>query len=240
MRIIDKIQKKQSDLLLYPSITIGCLGDSVTQGCFECFTTSETTLETVFDSTSSYCTRLKEILNMLYPNVQFNMINAGISGDSAVSGLKRLDRDILSFNPDLVIVGFALNDACAGLNGLNVYREALTEIIRKIKAIGTECIILTPNAMNLNTSCHLKDELFVSLSKNFAKIQLNGILDKYVETAKAVATENGVAVCDVYSKWKKMIDGGVNTTELLANKLNHPIRPFHYLTAMMLCDIILG
>ena len=64
-------------------------------------------------------------------------------------------------------------------------------------------------------------------------------MDKYAEAAKSVAEENGAVVCDVYSVWKNMIAAGVDVTELLANKLNHPVRQMHYMTAMMLCECIL-
>ena len=239
MKIIEKIAKKQSDLRANPAVTIGLLGDSVTQGCFECYTVTENSLDTVFDYEHAYGTRLKEMLNLLFPNVQINVINAGISGDSAPGGLARLDRDILAYNPDLVIVGFALNDACSGTAGLNAYKTAMAEILRRIKEKGAECIVLTPNYMNTQVSCHLKEELFRNLAERFAEIQNGGTLDAYVNALKEVADENGVKVCDVYSKWKKMAKSGVNVTELLANKLNHPIRPFHYLTAMMLCDCMM-
>ena len=33
-----------------------------------------------------------------------------------------------------------------------------------------------------------------------------------------------------------MIDAGVNVTELLANKINHPTREFHYLFAISLLE----
>lgn len=83
--------------------------------------TSETTLETVFDYNSAYSTHVREILNILYPSVQINIINSGISGDNAINGLTRIDRDVLSYHPDLVVVGFALNDSCVGESGLENY-----------------------------------------------------------------------------------------------------------------------
>ena len=94
--------------------------------------------------------------------------------------------------------------------------------------------------MNINISPHLQDQLFIDLAKSFSLVQNDGILELYVNVIKKVAKTKGVKVCDVYSKWKKMIDSGVNTTELLANKLNHPIREINYLTAIMLLDCILG
>lgn len=239
MKIIEKIKLKQEDLLNSEPITIGFLGDSVTQGCFECYLTSQTTLETVYDGASSFSNRLKELFAILYPRVQINFINAGVSGDSATSGLKRIDRDVLKYNPDLVVVGFALNDSCAGINGLETYKKAMSDIVDKIKNSGAECILLTPNSMNLNVSPHLKDSLFIDLAKSFSSIQNDGVLDLYVNVIRKVAEVKGAKLCDMYSKWKKMISSGVNVTELLANKLNHPIREIHYLTAIMLLDCIL-
>ncbi|MBO4479378.1 MAG: GDSL family lipase [Clostridia bacterium] len=240
MKIVEKIIKKQQNLSLNPAVTIALLGDSVTQGCFECYTKEDENIDTVFDADSSYGSRLKSMLNLLYPTVQFNFINAGISGDSAKGGLKRLERDVLSFHPDLVIVGFALNDAfCIGASGINEYKKTMAEILTKIAASGAESIVLTPNAMNTNVSCHLKEKPLLKLAKNMEKVQKSGVLESYAEAAKAVAAENGAVVCDVYSVWKSMIQAGVNVTELLANKLNHPVRQMHYLTAMMLCECIL-
>jgi hypothetical protein len=39
--------------------------------------------------------------------------------------------------------------------------------------------------------------------------------------------------------WEAMARAGVNTTELLANKLNHPIREIHYYMAMKIIETIL-
>ena len=239
MKIIEKILKKQSALSQHPAITIGVLGDSVSQGCFECYLTSEEKIETVFDAASSYATRLKETLNLLYPRVQFNLINAGISGDNAQGGLKRIDRDILAYHPDLVILAFALNDATTGMDGIQKYKAAMSEMIKKVTESGAECIVLTPNAMNTEVSCHLKEKPFIKLAKSLERIQNDGILDAYAQAAREVAKQEGALLCDVYAKWKNMIEAGVNVTDLLANYLNHPIRQMHYLTATMLCDCIL-
>ena len=239
MKILEKIIKKQEKLTDNPTVTIAVFGDSVTQGCFECYLDEKDDIQTVFDAESSYGNRLKEMLNLLYPSVPFQLINAGISGDSAKGGVKRIERDVLSFHPDLVVVGFALNDSTAGLSGLAEYKQNLTEIVQKVKAQGAECIVLTPNAMNTSVSPFLKEKTMIKLADRFAKIQSDGVLDRYAETAREVARENGALLCDVYAKWQAMIQAGVNVTDLLANKLNHPIRKMHYMTAMMLLDLII-
>ena len=240
MKIINKILAKRSNLSANPAVTIALLGDSVTQGCFECYLTSDEVLKTVFDADSAYGSRLKSMLNLLYPEVQFNLINAGISGETARGGLKRLDRDVLAYHPDLVIVGFALNDSTSGLDGLDRYRADLSEILRKIAESYAETIVLTPNAMNTSLSEHLKEKWQLKLAERFRKLQTGGVLDRYVEVEKEIAGLFGATICDVYDKWKKMIAAGVEVTELLANKLNHPIRQMHYMTAMMLLDCMLS
>jgi len=239
MKIVEKIIRKQSSLSQNPAVTIALIGDSVTQGCFECYTDDKGDLQTVFDYESSYGNRLRGMLNTLYPNVPFHIINAGISGDSAPGGLQRLERDVLSYHPDLVVVGFALNDSTKGVDGLPRYKDAMSEMIRKIIQSGAECIVLTPNAMTTKVSVHLKDKINRKFAELFSGIQNRGILDRYVDTAKEAAAENGAVVCDVYAKWKTMMAAGVDVTELLANKLNHPLRKMHYMTAEMLVETIL-
>jgi len=239
MRIVEKIKAKQDKIHDGAPVTIAFLGDSVTQGCFECYLTSPTTLQTVFETKNSFSAKLKDMLNLLYPKVQFNVINSGISGETATQGLKRLDRDIFCFNPDLVVVGFALNDSNQGEDKVLEYKNNLNQIVKKILDKGIECILLTPNMMCTNTSCHLHEDLLIDYSKRFTAIQNEGVLDKFVDALKEVAKENNVPVCDIYSKWKTLYNSGVDVTELLSNKLNHPIREFHYYTAIKLLETII-
>jgi len=240
MNILELCKKKQGNLPGNPPITIAFLGDSVTQGCFECYLTGPNSLETVFDYKSAYSTRVREMLNILYPNVQINIINSGISGDSAVGGLQRLERDILSYHPDLVVVSFGLNDSTGGMSKIANYREALEEIFKKLKAQKIETIFLTQNYMNTKTSVHLKDELFINLSKTFASdVQNSGVLKAYFEEARKACEKYGVKVCDLYPVWEQLEKAGVDVTELLANKLNHPIREIHYYMAMKLIETML-
>jgi lysophospholipase L1-like esterase len=57
-------------------------------------------------------------LGMVSVNIRFvcrngyTVINSGVSGDTAAGALERIDRDVLRFAPDLVIIAFGLNDSC--------------------------------------------------------------------------------------------------------------------------------
>ena len=240
MKILEKLRAKQNNMYGKDSVTVAFIGDSITKGCFECFFDSKGGIETVYDYKSAFSTRFREIMNILYPNVQLNVINSGISGDGALGCLRRLERDVLRFSPDLVIINSGLNDCVMGGEAkLEAYGEALKNVFEKCKAAGAECIMLTECMLNDTVSPHiLSDKLMMEYAERFMKLQNDGLVDKYFDKAKAVADEMNVPVCDQYKVFKTMNKAGVNTTELLANKLNHPIREWHYYIAIKLIETI--
>ena len=65
-------------------------------------------------------------------------------------------------------------------------------------------------------------------------------MDAYMSGAKALCTRNGVAVCDCYEKWKTLAKIGVDTTMLLANRINHPARQMNWLFAIALVEVMLN
>ena len=239
MKLIEKLKKNVKDPYGAKAVTIAFLGDSVTQGCFECYF-DDNGVQTVFDAKSAYPTRVKEILNLIYPAAQIHVINAGISGDNAVNGNLRFQKDIAPFNPDLVVVSFGLNDACGGAEKVKEYTDSLESIFGKVKDLGAECIFVFQNVMDTKVSPHLKEDREKQLAERFARVQNGGTTDIYYKAAKETAEKDGVVFCDVYSAWKKMAEGGADTTELLANYYNHPIREFHYYTAMKIVEKIFG
>lgn len=236
MKIIELISKKSQNLLGEKIPTIAFLGDSVTQGCFELYTKTDGNMETYFDKNSAYHRYIDSALSELFPNVPVNIINAGISGDNAPNALKRVERDVLPFNPDLTVVSFGLNDCMQGVAGISAYADALDKIFKKISGAGGEVIFMTPNMMNTEISCHIMNEPYVETAEYTMELQNTGVFKQYLDAAKEVAVNNGVKVCDVYSKWEIMNKNGVNTTELLANHINHPKRTMNYLFAISLLE----
>ena len=61
-------------------------------------------------------------------------INSGIGGETSKDLLKRIDRDVLSFNPDIVIITIGGNDTWKDLT-IQEYQDFLTQTIEKIKDI---------------------------------------------------------------------------------------------------------
>lgn len=144
MKVIEKIRAKQESIRSTRQPTIAFLGDSVTHGCFDVYVKNNR-LETVVDMKSAYHEKVRYILNMLYPETPVTIVNAGISGDRADLGVKRLERDVLDYKPDLVIVCYGLNDASRGDALLDTYEKSLAEIFERVTQTGAEVIFMTPN-----------------------------------------------------------------------------------------------
>lgn len=238
MKFTQLLTEKKNDMYGKRTPTIAFLGDSVTQGCFACFINEAGNVDTVFDRAESYVKKFERILATLYPSAQCNIINAGISGGSSADAVQRLERDVLCFHPDLVVVNLALNDCCCfGESGLTAYKENMRTLFTRIAQTGAEVILLTPNVMCDYKSACLNERLQV-LAADFTARTEKGMLDAYVKTAKSVAKELKVPVCDCYAVWKNLHKNGVNTTELLSNRLNHPVPDMHWLFAFKLAEMI--
>ncbi len=222
MKIIEKFKMKLSDHYKGEGVTIAFLGDSVTQGSFELYKNGEKSCETVYCQRSSYEMRVFEILSMLYPSVPINIINAGIAGDTAPWGYERVDRHVIRHEPDLCVVCYGLNDCGYDPDRPERYRKAITGIFDKLEAAGIEILFMTPNMMNTTVSPHITDPYIKEIAQAKAGYQNGGYFDKLIDIAREVCGERGIPVCDCYAIWKRLHESGVDTTELLANKINHP------------------
>ena len=105
---------------------IVALGDSLTYGY-------------PYSPGSSWVSLAAEKINM-------TIYNRGIIGDTSLDMLARLDPDVLSLNPDTVIILAGSNDAL-GLNGVitwNQTKEALLQMAQRIQAVGAKTIFVLP------------------------------------------------------------------------------------------------
>lgn len=239
MKIADKIREKQKDIYCRRPITIAFLGDSVTQGCFEVFTTKKGSFDTTCRSEKAYHAKVKKILQYLYPSVPFTVINAGISGDIAPRALERLDDHVLSYNPDLVTVCLGLNDSGYGVDKLKEYLDSLDQIFTKIKESGAEIIFLTPNMKGQYPHFMFKEKALYELAERMANESESKCMDLYMDEARALCKKHGVTICDCYAIWKCMHENGVDVTNLLSNYINHPSEEMHDVFAYELVKTML-
>lgn len=224
MKIKEKIKLGREGLEKEGPITIVAFGDSVTHGAVA---SGEIDYETVFWN------RLRQKINAVRNYMPVNVINAGIGGITAKGSVDRMDRDVLKHEPDLIIVCFGLNDVNRPLED---YLGALKIIFERSLASGAEVIFMTPNMLNTYVA-EGTAEVHLKYAAVTAEHQNGGRMDRYMTEAAALAEEMGVAVCDCYSKWKKLSETE-DTTKLLANHINHPIKEMHELFAQSLFEVI--
>ncbi len=73
-------------------------------------------------SPKGYVSYVADWFKKSYPDAKINVFNAGISGTGSDFGAKRYDRDVLSKDPDLVLVEFCVND---GTRDMTMHMERI-------------------------------------------------------------------------------------------------------------------
>ncbi len=74
---------------------------------------------------------------------EFNVINAGIPGETTIEGLKRMERHVIAHRPTYVTIFFGANDVAGQhLVPISLYKSNLEKMLHQI---GPEkCLLLTP------------------------------------------------------------------------------------------------
>lgn len=229
MKIIEKIIASRDDKRNNTTAPlIAFLGDSVTEGCFL----------NRNDHEAVYHNRIREKFDYLVSGAVVNILNAGIAGTTAQFAAERLDRDVISKNPDLCVVCFGLNDAPGKDEYLPIFEQSLTDIFLRLQQNGIEVIYMTPNMLNSEYNPDKVPEIYRDYAQVTQQIQSSGMMDKYMDTARKVAKEHNVPVCDCYAIWKKLDEYGISSTSLLINGINHPDKEMHELFANELLRVM--
>jgi acyl-CoA thioesterase-1 len=89
----------------------------------------------------SYPARLQQQLRKAWPDMNVQVVNAGINGQLAGDMTKRLDHDVLALRPQLVIWQTGVNDAIRGLP-LNEFKRTLADGIDRLRARGADVVLV--------------------------------------------------------------------------------------------------
>jgi lysophospholipase L1-like esterase len=181
------VEKTRRDLESGCNVTIVAFGDSITAG---------------FAVRRGFPSFWKALLAEKYPDARVEMINSGISGDTSMDGLARLDFAALSYEPDLVTINFGINDCVLDL-GLEEFEMNFVEMVRRIRA-GPNSEILLLSSQPLETPPY--DKL---------------VLD-YYQAVERVAKEMDVGFVDVYGAWMRHVHAGTPLRSLILPGLDHP------------------
>ena len=214
------------------STKIVFFGDSVTEGCFEIYPCSYG-FETVKRPEDGYAVKTIKALRQKHGELSFEYENFAKRGYSAHTARSQLDTLMLS-GTDIAVLCFGLNDA---LHPEKRFGTALTDMFAKLKSTVSTVVFMTPNMMNT----YLHPQTLPCARKVAEKTmaaQTDGKFDCMMEQARLLCAENGIVLCDAYAHWKAMYRSGLDTTELLVNRINHPRAEMHDVFAQMLTDII--
>ena len=141
-----------------------------------------------------------------YPRASIEASNGATGGDTTVQGLQRLQEKVLQQKPDLVLIGFGMNDHNREGFGvpLAAFAANLRTMIERIRtATGAEVVLFS--AFPPNPKWHFG-------SHN---------MEAYAATTERVAREEHCAFADVYHLWMGLAERK-KPEDLLANNINHP------------------
>jgi lysophospholipase L1-like esterase len=137
---LERLPRVRAKLAAGEPVTVAALGDSIT---------------TFFGNRSrdrgyypvplevSYYGVLASYLRLTRPEAAIRLANMGVGGETADRGLERVERDVLSRNPDLVFVMYGANDGRLDADRGH-YRDHLRAIVGKIRAAGADVILVAP------------------------------------------------------------------------------------------------
>ena len=181
------VERTRRDLEDGADATIVCFGDSITAG---------------YAVRRGFPSFWQELLRQRFPDSKIEMINSGLSGDTSLDGLARLDWAVLSYEPDLVTINFGINDCVLGL-GLEDFEINLVEMVRRIRA-GPNSEILLLSSQPLETPPY--DRM---------------VLD-YYQAVERVAEEVDAGFVDVYAAWMRRVQAGASLSSFILPGLDHP------------------
>jgi len=146
-----------------PAERIVFLGDSITQGGA---------------APGGYVTLVREALDKEHKELGWEVIGAGISGNKVPNLEQRLERDVLSKKPTIVVIYIGINDVWHSKSGKGTskidYEKGLLSLIEKIKAAGGRTILCTASMIGEKTD---------------GTNDLDTMLDEYCELSRKVALE---------------------------------------------------
>ena len=157
--------------------------------------------------------RWAESLRARYPSAAIEVTNGATGGDTTVQGLQRLQDKVLQQKPDLVLIGFGMNDHNRPGHGVpsDAFTANLRKMIDRIRA-GTGAEVVLFSAFPPNPKWHFG-------SHN---------MEAYADATEQVAREKRCAFADVYHLWETIAQRK-KPEDPLANNINHPNDFGHWL-----------
>lgn len=163
----------------------------------------------ITDPRESYLEKFRYMLIDKFERTSVSVINSGIAGDNLRQMAARAQRDVIRYQPDLVLVNGCLNwDDQMGTT--EEYGQILKNLVDRLRTeTEADIILMTPNGDLPNT---LFGETNAPMPTTLERVKV----------IREIAEEKQVALADVYAVWEAARKIGCPWEELLANGVNHP------------------
>ncbi|HBR31313.1 MAG: GDSL-type esterase/lipase family protein [Eubacteriales bacterium] len=157
-------------------------------------------------------------VNTLRNEYGLNIINAGVGGNNTNDARARFNRDVLSNNPDVVLIGFGMNDSARDMAkyvDIESFRNNLRYFCTTLKDKGIKVVLFTSNYIEENKYYTRHDRKAFEPYGGAA-----AFVDTYYQAVRDVAKEQSVyladvrALCDGFSNRILIVTDGVHCTEL--------------------------
>ena len=204
-----RIAKVLQKALSGEDITVVTIGGSITSGAWA--TSDE----------NKYAVRVKNWFVEHFPNITVNFQNAGISATPSLIGVHRVAEQVLSFDPDFVVVDFTVNDTAND----ETYKVPYENLVRRILMYKTEPAVLSV--------------VFGSVNKE--KKRNDNALSLHLPTIM----HYNIPAIDYFGSLWEYIDSGVISWDDVAADSVHPNNNGHLMAAncinyfldSVLCDL---
>ena len=114
---------------------------------------------------ATYPARLAGELEKLFPNVEIEVVNRGLSGEVAGEAAERVRNTVAEVDPDLVVWQVGTNDALARVD-IDTFSDALDETLKWLKSHEIDVVLVDPQY----TAGLARDEYYASIVKAIENI----------------------------------------------------------------------
>lgn len=157
-------------------------------------------------------------VNTLKTKFGFNIINAGVGGNNTNDAKLRFNSDVLSKNPDIVIICFGMNDSALDMAKyveMETFKNNLRYFITTLKDRGVKIILCN--------SSYIEESKYYTRHDKTVFEPYGGaaaFVDSYCQAVRELAIEQEVyfadvrAACDAYTNRLSIVTDGVHCTTL--------------------------
>jgi lysophospholipase L1-like esterase len=191
-------------LLTTPLVAKECIvaiGDSITQA-----DTHWTVKEHKNTIQGGWVTRLGNLLEDDFPD-EYEVINKGINGDTAMGVLSRLENDVIQLQPDIIIIAIGTNDIFGNLSrALNAtpdyYQTVMTRISKKLQQeLPNTPVFVMGMTTALRKYVHMRFGNFLPSQE-----VVQNVFNNYNIVLKGLKQDFKFFYVDIPSKWPKDVE----------------------------------